>query len=135
MRILEEIGILFLNDDALRILKEAGCDVDMGSKRVRMDRAFVMEQVKKAPRTFDDHAAQSGPHGQVGGNNMLFVNVSSPPNAMDLDRGRRPGTRDAFAISSGSLSISTASTWRAAIRSSRSTSTRRSAISTPSTTS
>jgi trimethylamine--corrinoid protein Co-methyltransferase len=27
---------------------------------------------------------------------MLFVNVSSPPNAMDLDRGRRVGTRDSF---------------------------------------
>src|SRR5688572_19093922 len=66
MRILEEIGILFLNDDALRILKEAGCDVDMGSKRVRMDRAFVMEQVKKAPRTFEitprnpDHTVKVG---------------------------------------------------------------------------
>ena len=27
---------------------------------------------------------------------MLFVNVSSPPNAMDLDRGRRPGNREDF---------------------------------------
>ena len=27
---------------------------------------------------------------------MLFVNVSSPPNAMDLDRGRRPGDRESF---------------------------------------
>ena len=27
---------------------------------------------------------------------MLFVNVSSPPNAMDLDRGRRPGDAENF---------------------------------------
>jgi trimethylamine--corrinoid protein Co-methyltransferase len=27
---------------------------------------------------------------------MVFVNVSSPPNAMDLDRGRRPGDRESF---------------------------------------
>ena len=27
---------------------------------------------------------------------MIFVNVSSPPNAMDLDRGRRVGDRESF---------------------------------------
>src|SRR3712207_4857964 len=38
MRILEEIGILFLNEEALSVLEEAGCDVDFSSKNVRMDR-------------------------------------------------------------------------------------------------
>ncbi len=52
MRILEEIGILFLNEEALAVLKDAGCDVDMETQRVRMDRAFVMEQVRKAPKRF-----------------------------------------------------------------------------------
>ena len=27
---------------------------------------------------------------------MTFVNVSSPPNVMDLDRGRRPGDFESF---------------------------------------
>ncbi|MEO0617955.1 MAG: trimethylamine methyltransferase family protein, partial [Pseudomonadota bacterium] len=31
-----------------------------------------------------------------GGNNMLFGNVSSPPNSSNLDRGRRAGTREDF---------------------------------------
>ena len=44
-RILEEIGIHFLNEEAKRVLSAAGCDVDAESSRVRMDRAFVMEQV------------------------------------------------------------------------------------------
>ena len=61
-----------------------------------MDRAFVMEQVKKAPRTFEITPRNPDHTVKVGGNSMLFVNVSSPPNAMDLDRGRRPGTRDSF---------------------------------------
>jgi trimethylamine--corrinoid protein Co-methyltransferase len=96
MRILEEIGILFLNDEALRVLKQAGCEVDMESKRVRMDRAFVMEQVKKAPKNFDITPRNAERKVSVGGDTMLFVNVSSPPNAMDLDRGRRPGDRESF---------------------------------------
>ena len=96
MRILEEIGILFLNQDAVRILKDAGCDVDMGEQRVRMDRAFVMEQLKKAPKTFDIIPRNPARRVTVGGDAMLFVNVSSPPNAMDLDRGRRVGDRETF---------------------------------------
>src|SRR6185295_13855283 len=87
---------LFLNDEALSVLKQAGCDVDFSTKNVRMDRAFVMEQVKKAPREFDITPRNPERKVHVGGNTMLFVNVSSPPNAMDLDRGRRVGTRESF---------------------------------------
>lgn len=96
MRILEEIGILFLNDEALAVLKDAGCDVDDETKRVRMDRGFVMEQVAKAPPSFDITPRNPERAVTVGGDAMLFVNVSSPPNAMDLDRGRRPGDRESF---------------------------------------
>ena len=32
----------------------------------------------------------------IGGRHMTFVNVSSPPNVMDLDRGRRPGDFESF---------------------------------------
>ncbi len=96
MRILEELGILFLNEEALRILKDAGCDVDMGESRVKMDRAFVMEQVGKAPASFTITPRNPAHQVTVGGDSMLFVNVSSPPNAMDLDRGRRPGDRESF---------------------------------------
>ena len=49
MRILEEIGIEFLNEEAKSYLRSAGCDVDSDSNNVRMDRAIVMEQVAKAP--------------------------------------------------------------------------------------
>lgn len=94
MRVLEEIGIEFLNDEALSILKEAGCRIV--GQNVRMDREFVMEMVAKAPSEFTitprnpDHAIT------IGGRHMAFVNVSSPPNVMDLDRGRRPGDMESF---------------------------------------
>jgi trimethylamine--corrinoid protein Co-methyltransferase len=50
MTILENLGVLFLNDAALSIFESQGCQVEWDSKRVRMDRAWVMEQVAKAPR-------------------------------------------------------------------------------------
>jgi trimethylamine--corrinoid protein Co-methyltransferase len=96
MRILEEIGIRFLNKEALAVLKDAGCDVDFDSMNVRMDRAFVMEQVRKAPSSFTITPRNPERQVVVGGDAMLFVNVSSPPNAMDLDRGRRVGDRESF---------------------------------------
>ncbi|MGR3616535.1 MAG: trimethylamine methyltransferase family protein, partial [Paracoccaceae bacterium] len=39
MRILEEIGIVFLNPEALKLFKEAGCKVE--GDLVKMDRDFV----------------------------------------------------------------------------------------------
>ncbi len=96
MRVLEEIGIEFLNQEAKDILRKAGCTVATDSDNVRMDRDFVLEQVKKAPSQFDMIPRNEAHKVTVGGNRMLFVNVSSPPNCSDLDRGRRVGDRESF---------------------------------------
>ena len=32
----------------------------------------------------------------MGGRHMVFVNVSSPPNSMDMDRGQRVGDMESF---------------------------------------
>lgn len=96
MRVLEEIGIDFLNEEAKTILKEAGCDVDPGSDRVRMGRDFVMEMVAKAPSEFTLTPRNPDRAITIGGRNMAFVNVSSPPNAMCLDKGRRVGNHEDY---------------------------------------
>jgi len=96
MRILEEIGIDFLNDEARAILKTAGCDVDPESSRVRMDRAFVMEQVDKAPAEFVITPRNTDRSIRIGGDAAAFGSVASPPNVTDLDRGRRVGNRSDF---------------------------------------
>ena len=49
MTVLEDVGVLFLNDSALRVFDEHGCKVDWDSKRVCLDHAFVTEQMAKAP--------------------------------------------------------------------------------------
>jgi trimethylamine--corrinoid protein Co-methyltransferase len=96
MRVLEEIGIDFLNAEARGYLAAAGCETLAGSVTVRMDRGFVMEQIAKVPATFDITPRNPERRITLGGRHMCFVNVSSPPNVMDLDRGRRPGDREAM---------------------------------------
>jgi trimethylamine--corrinoid protein Co-methyltransferase len=94
MRILEEIGIEFLNHEALDILrKTTGCTID--GENVRMDRDFVMEMVGKAPSSFTITPRNPDRTLEFGGNKILFGNVSSPPNYWDLELGRKvPGNRE-----------------------------------------
>ncbi|MEO1199339.1 MAG: trimethylamine methyltransferase family protein [Pseudomonadota bacterium] len=96
MRILEDIGIDFLNDDALKILHKAGCTVDFDTKTVRMGRDFVMEMVGHAPETFAMTPRNPTREVTVGGKHMLFLNVGSPPNYSNLDEGRHPGNHRAY---------------------------------------
>ncbi len=93
MRILEEIGITFLNPEALQILTEAGCRVE--GDLVRMDRGFVMEMVAKAPSSFTITPRNPDRALPVGGKHILFGNVSSPPNYWDVELGKKvAGTRE-----------------------------------------
>ena len=96
MDVLEQIGIEFLNDEAISVLKDAGCNIKEGSKNVRMDRSWVKEMIKKAPTEFTIIPRNPDKKIKIGGRNIAFVNVSSPPNVMDLDRGRRVGDHESF---------------------------------------
>ncbi len=91
LRVLEELGIEFMNDGALDRLAAAGADVDRSTQLVRFDRAMVLEQVALAPATFTLHAVNPERDVVFGGNNIVFGTVGGPPNVTDLDRGRRPG--------------------------------------------
>ena len=94
MRILEEIGIEFLNTEALAIFKTIECCKVSGTN-VKMDREWVMEMVRQAPPSFT--ITPRNPERQItmGGKHILFGNVSSPPNYFDLEIGRKvPGTRE-----------------------------------------
>ena len=94
MRILSEIGIEFLNPDAVAHLKKAGCIVN--GTNVRMDEDFVMEMVGRAPETFTITPRNPDHEIIMGGKHMVFVNVSSPPNAWDMERGKRSGDFETF---------------------------------------
>ena len=94
MKILEDVGIEFLNPEALKILKDAGCKVS--DQNVKMDRYFVMEKMKTAPSVFNIIPRNTERKITLGGKNLAFLNVSSPPNIWDLERGKRPGDFEGF---------------------------------------
>ncbi len=93
MTILEDIGIEFLNEEALEIFKQAGCTVN--GTNVRMGREWVMEMIGQAPSQFDIMPRNPERKITLGGQNIVFGNVSSPPNYFDLEIGKKvPGTRE-----------------------------------------
>ena len=94
MRILRDIGIRFLNDEALAILAKAGCKIV--GQTVFMDEDFVMEMVGRAPAEFTVTPRNTARALPFGGKALLFGNVSSPPNYWDLERGKVTGFMDGF---------------------------------------
>ncbi|MBO6623680.1 MAG: trimethylamine methyltransferase family protein [Roseicyclus sp.] len=94
MHILGQIGIEFLNEEARRILGRAGCKIE--GENVFMDESFVMEMVGHAPASFT--ITPRNPERQliIGENVLTFGNVSSPPNAWDLERGKRSGDFETY---------------------------------------
>ncbi len=89
MRILKDIGIRFLNEEALALFRQAGVRVE--GETVRMDEDFVMEMIGRAPRRFTVTPRNPDRTLTFGGREIYFGNVSSPPNYWDLARGKVPG--------------------------------------------
>ncbi|HYH31412.1 MAG TPA: trimethylamine methyltransferase family protein [Pseudonocardia sp.] len=76
-RIVEEIGVEFLSDRALELFRQAGQKVD--EQCVRFDPEFVLEQVAKAPRSFDVQARNPAHSVHIGDDAMVFGSVYGPP--------------------------------------------------------
>ena len=91
LSVLEEIGINFLLDEAREILKKAGADVEEDGTRVRFDRDLILESIAKAPSEFTIHARNPARNIKIGGRWVAFSTVAGPPNASDIQGGRRSG--------------------------------------------
>ena len=90
MRILEEIGIDFRDDEAIAYWKATRADVE--GYRVRIDRALLMELVAKAPESFTLAARNPERSVPIGGRNMVFVPTYGSPFVLDFDNRRRYST-------------------------------------------
>jgi trimethylamine--corrinoid protein Co-methyltransferase len=90
MQIMEEIGIDFLHPRATELFAKAGMKVE--DTRVRFEPAFIEEQVKKAPPTFQVQARNPKNTVTIGGDHVVTAPVYGPPFITDLDRGRRGAT-------------------------------------------
>jgi trimethylamine---corrinoid protein Co-methyltransferase len=76
-RIVEQLGIEFLHDEAVEAFRAAGQQVE--DKVVKLDPEFVLEQVAKAPREFDLQARNPERTAHIGGDHMVFASVYGCP--------------------------------------------------------
>ena len=93
LRILEQIGMDFLDEEARDLLAAAGASVLPGTQRVRFARDMVLEWVAKAPASYTFHAVNPAQNLAIGGNMVAFGSVASAPNVVGLDGVRRIGNR------------------------------------------
>jgi trimethylamine---corrinoid protein Co-methyltransferase len=92
-RIVSDLGIEFLYDEALDYFKAAGQDVD--GQLVKFDPDWILEQVAKAPSQFTLQARNPERSVPIGGNNMVFSAVYGCPFVREGLQ-RRDATYDDF---------------------------------------
>ena len=90
LKVLEDVGLEIVNEEACAILKQAGASVD--GDRVRIGREIIEEGLKSVPSQFTLHARNPAHNVVIGGDYVCFGPVGGPPNCSDMDRGRRPGS-------------------------------------------
>lgn len=95
--ILENIGLDFFDAEALSIWEKAGAKVDHQAQHVWIDRGLVMELVSLTPAEFTLKARNPARDMRLGGNHINFLPGGGHAFVNDLDRGKRPGTREDYA--------------------------------------
>jgi trimethylamine--corrinoid protein Co-methyltransferase len=96
LTVLQDIGIDVLEPAARALLASAGATVDPESERVRFDPEMVTETIRTCPSEFTLHSWNPERSVRIGGDNVAFTAVASPPNVSDAAGGRRTGNRDDF---------------------------------------
>jgi trimethylamine--corrinoid protein Co-methyltransferase len=92
LSILENDGMRVLLPEARARYAAAGASVDEAADTVRIDRSLIAAALSSAPSRIEMTAPNPERNVVLVGQNVAVVPVSGPPNASDLDRGRRPGT-------------------------------------------
>jgi trimethylamine---corrinoid protein Co-methyltransferase len=96
LRILENIGIAMLDDEALDIWERAGAKVDRTRQHVWLDRGLVLEAVGKAPSSFTWRARNPERSLFVGEDVITFAPQGGVAYVTNLDKGRQRGTLEDY---------------------------------------
>ena len=94
LKVLAEIGMDFMLPEALEMWRKAGAKID--AERVRFDPAMIEELMSYVPSQFELRARNPENTQTLGGDNMVFGTVGSPPSCFDTEGGRRTGNREDF---------------------------------------
>ena len=91
-RLISEIGVEFLHDDAVELFRAAGQRIE--GQIVHFDPEFVLEQVAKAPSEYDLAARNPDHTVRVGGRHMFFAPTQGPPFVREGDDRREATLAD-----------------------------------------
>ena len=91
MDILEEVGVVFRDDQAIADWKSVGADIKDGD-RVHLDRGLIRELIKTIPSSFTFHARNPDNNLPFGNDHSIFVPMTGAPYLRDLDDKRRGPT-------------------------------------------
>ena len=94
LRVIEELGIKVLNDEARQVFRQAGAAVDETSQMVSIPGELVAAALESAPGEITLYGADDAANAVLGGDHVCFSCVGGAPHISDLDRGKRPGTID-----------------------------------------
>lgn len=96
LRVLENLGIRILLDEARNLFRQAGALVDDETMMVRIGRDMVASALVTAPRRIRLRAADPAHEQSFEPGAALFMAGAGCPNVTDALRGRRPGSRESF---------------------------------------
>lgn len=94
--ILEKTGVVVKNAEALKLLKDSGCDVSVGKKTVHIPQRFVKECLSKTRSTVSLHSRDGSKELEIGKTNTVFNPGSSAVYFSDHETGkiRQPSSQD-----------------------------------------
>ncbi|MEM7302741.1 MAG: trimethylamine methyltransferase family protein [Pseudomonadota bacterium] len=96
MDILEDVGVIFRDDQAIADWKSVGADVRDGD-RVHLDRGLVKELIATIPASFTYHARNPVNNLPFGNDHAIFVPMTGAPYLRDREDVRRGPTLDDLA--------------------------------------
>ncbi|HKK94927.1 MAG TPA: trimethylamine methyltransferase family protein [Anaerovoracaceae bacterium] len=83
--LLENLGIIFQYDEALKIMENGGCEVDWDTKKVKIPRQIVEKSIKDAPSSFKLYDRNGDEYCTFGDGKTRFNPGSSAGNVLDHD--------------------------------------------------
>ena len=92
LKVLKDLGIKVLNDEARKYYRKAGAKVCETTLMVKLERDLVEKSLKSAPNLFTLYGAVAEKDIILGGNNLVFCPVMGPPFVSDIDRGKKVAT-------------------------------------------
>lgn len=96
MHILEEIGLRFLDPEALSLWERAGAKVDHKAQHVWIDAGLVTELMEKAPASFVMRARNPVRNMNIGENYLVFFPCAGVVNISNADVGRQQGSEATY---------------------------------------